>query len=176
MKLAHSWISFTEQVEKGGECVDWHRKSAFIPFNKAAAVRSVCSAEVFSVASWCKAVKQRSSSAPVIIGTKPCVIFPRQIFVDRIHRLWLAEPRTTRRSDMNFIDFAPPSQGLTDLLIRAVAGTYSVVSLADSQLVEEQKKSTKSTAYLIYRAGSALKSFPHMQKTIDKSRNVQISV
>lgn len=45
--------------------------------------------------------------------------------------------------------FPPPSQGLTDLLIRAVAGTYSAVSLADSQLVEEQKKYTKSTAYLI---------------------------
>lgn len=149
---------------------------ALYPSIKPHRLRSVCSADVFSVASWCKAVKQRSSSATVIIGTKPCVIFPRQIFVDRIHRLWLAEPRTTRRSDMNFIDFPPPSQGLTDLLIRAVAGTYSVVSLADSHLVEEQKKYTKSTAYLIYRAGSTLKSSPHMHKTIDKSRNVQISL
>lgn len=75
-----------------------------------------------------------------------------------------------------FYRFSPPSQGLTDLLIRAVAGTYSVVSLADSQLVEERKKYKKSTAYLIYQAGSALKSFTHMRKTIDKSRNVQISL
>lgn len=59
-----------------------------------------------SVTSWCKAVKQGSSSAPLIIETKACVVFPGQIFVDRVHGLWLAaEPRSTRRSDVKCMDF-----------------------------------------------------------------------
>lgn len=50
---------------------------------------------------------------------------------------------------MKCIDFSPPSQGLADLLIRAVAGTYSVFSLADSEVVDEMKNYTNSAVYLI---------------------------
>lgn len=58
------------------------------------------------------------------MGTKPCVIFPRQIFVDGIHLLWLAEPRTTRRSDMKFIDFFYPSFPRPCWFINQSCGRY----------------------------------------------------